>query len=108
MAKFINVDSLLISPILPQVLSWMFAWLGQRYLWHIPQRDAEYSSEMIQQKEISFPDLEKQNKQKNMFDINAASLQHQSHSSINFWMFIGASYFVVIYMMWVSPSFLVL
>ena len=73
MAKFINVDSLLISPILPQVLSWMFAWLGQRYLWHIPQRDAEYSSEMIQQKEISFPDLEKQNKQKNMFDINAAS-----------------------------------
>ena len=56
-----------------KLLHWLFFWIGKRYLWHIPQLDAEYSSDILQQKEIAFPDLEKQDREKNLFNVDTAS-----------------------------------
>jgi hypothetical protein len=56
-----------------QVLEYLFTWLGRKYLWHIPQREAEYSADSLQPKEITFPDLEKQAQQKNMMNLETAS-----------------------------------
>jgi hypothetical protein len=56
-----------------QVMQYFFTWLGQKYLWHIPQREAEYTADSLQPKEITFPDLEKQAQQKNMMNLETAS-----------------------------------
>ena len=47
--------------------------LGKRYLWHIPPREADYTSDALQQKAITFPDLEKQDAQNLLGNIDAAS-----------------------------------
>jgi hypothetical protein len=62
-----------LSIMFTQVLEYVFTWLGRKYLWHIPQREAEYSADSLQPKEITFPDLEKQAQQKNMMNLETAS-----------------------------------
>jgi hypothetical protein len=59
---------------LNQILQSAFTWLGGKYLWHIPPSEADYAADSQQQKDITFPDLEKQdNNLSSLGNIEAAS-----------------------------------